>query len=56
MKEEISILRLIEKSGLRKNFIAKKCGCTPSQLSHILSGERKYPERRRKLLRFLSLK
>lgn len=55
MKEEITIARLIKKSGLQKKFIAKRCEMTPSQLSHILSGERKYPEFRRRLLRFLSL-
>lgn len=55
MKDEITISRLIKKKGLKKKFIAEKCGMSPSQLSHILSGERKYPEFRRILLRFLSL-
>ena len=55
MKEEETIKRLIKKTGLRKNFIAKKIGCTPPELSFILSGKRKYPDYRMKLLRFLSL-
>ena len=53
--EEEKFKRLIKKTGLKKGYIAKKIGCTQSELSHILSGIRKYPEYRRKLARFLSL-
>ncbi len=45
----------IKTTGLKKNFIAKKCGMAPSELSHLLSGKRKYAAYRVKLVTFLAL-
>lgn len=32
--------RLIEEKGLRKSFVAERCGMSPSMMSRLLSGER----------------
>lgn len=32
--------QLIKRSGLKKKFIARKCGLTSMELSHILKGRR----------------
>lgn len=32
--------RLIEEKGLRKSFVAERCGMSPSAMSRILSRER----------------
>ncbi|MFC6385107.1 helix-turn-helix domain-containing protein [Sporolactobacillus kofuensis] len=37
------IARIIEEKGLRKGFIANKCGISPGTLSKIISGETKEP-------------
>ena len=51
MTEVNKIKDYILRSGLKSNFIAKKIGCSPSDISRWISGERK-PNRQR--LRSLS--
>ena len=51
MTEVNKIKDYILRSGLKSNFIAKKIGCSPSDISRWISGDRK-PNRNR--LRSLS--
>lgn len=37
------IAKVIEEKGLRKRFVADKCGISPGTLSKIISGETKQP-------------
>lgn len=37
------IAKMIEDKGLRKRFVADKCGISPGTLSKIISGETKQP-------------
>lgn len=45
-----NIKEYIEKSGYRSNFIAEKIGCSPSDISHWISGERRPSRERLRLL------
>lgn len=50
------IRRRIKKLGYQKQFIAEQINCTPSELSHIIRGKRKYPKKRAALMVFLNMK
>ena len=46
MKVDIKKVKdAIRDSGLQKQFIAKKLGTTPDQVSHILGGRREFTEK-----------
>ena len=45
----------IKTTGLKKNFIAKKCGMHATELSHILNGSRSNFKHVARLIAFLAL-
>lgn len=49
------VKKMINKLGIKKQFIAKQVGLSPSELSHLISGRRKYPSKESNLLNFLQL-
>lgn len=49
------VKKMIDKLGIKKQFIAKQTGFSPSELSHYLAGRRKYPSKESNLLNYLQL-
>lgn len=46
----------IKQSGIKKQKIAEQVGLSPSELSHLLSGKRKYEKEKNLLLKHLGIK
>ncbi len=46
----------IANSGLKKKYIAALIGITDTELSHLLSGKRRYPEAIKKLKKLFKIK
>jgi len=53
MKTQINLKKLISKSGLRIDFIAKQLGISYIYLHYIINDRRKSPAQRQRILDFI---
>lgn len=55
MKQLKKLREAIDKSGLKKNFIAKQFNLSPSALTRLLSGERQYKAAKSELMQYFGI-